>query len=138
MRKTLDEFKKNGGIQDSYPFTLAEARSLTLEAAGFNPEEIGRLVRKATDKLEQKLSAKKVQFFTHEGVVTDERETEDNGAQIKAAEALADLGMDVMALRRRSTNDNPTPPTVNVDLSGWTVQNVPTAEESTIDVTPSR
>jgi hypothetical protein len=136
MAKRRDELKKRGGNQDQYPISIADARQMTLDAAGFDPVEIGTFVRRSTDKLLEKLDATKVQYFTHEGVVTDERVTEDTTAQIAAAKALADIGMDVMALRRRSTNDTPAPPAVHIDLSGWTVQTPTTTDLEVIDATP--
>jgi len=111
--------------QDQYPISTTDVRVMALEAAGFNPVEAGTIFRKAINKLEEKLSATKVQYFTDKGVVTDERVTEDNAIQVKAAEDLAQIAIDTMALRKRAASDTPTPSSVNIDLSGWTVQSPP-------------
>lgn len=136
MGKYSADIKKHGHQQDQYPISIADARALTMTAAGYDAEAVGAFMRAATEKLIQKLEATKVQFFSHEGIVIEERVVEDTTSQLKAAEALADIGMDVMALRRRASGDNPTPAMVNVDLSGWTVQSSPPVEKDVKDVTP--
>ena len=113
---------KPGGSQDGFPLSIADLRMMTLHAAQFNPETVGKFMQLSVDKLVQKLEANKTQYFTFEGQVTDERVTEDHAIQVKAASELASLGMDMMGLRQRVSGDKPSVPSVNIDLSGWTVQ----------------
>lgn len=119
------------------PLTAADVREIALEAAGFTPEFAGEFTRKAVDKLIQKLEADKIQFFAFEGQVVDERVVQDTTSQIAAAKALADIGMSVAALNRKSAEEKPHTPTVNIDLSGWTVQPPAPKPEDPIDATSS-
>jgi len=124
---------KRLGCED-YPegLSVTEMREMTLRIAGFDPEEVGRFVRKAASKLEAMLEAKTTKFFTTEGKVTDSREIEDNTSQIKAAAELLDLGIDVMALKRSSgvEGNSASKGPVVVDLSNW---NVTVAEKKPIE-----
>lgn len=120
MSQTSDVLKPS--TPDHHSLTLAELRQITLDAAGFEPAEVGAMVRLGVEKLKQKLEATKTQFFAHEGVVIDEKICADNTAQLKAATELIAIGADVMALRRRSTeNDGGKRQEIKIDLSGWTV-----------------
>lgn len=130
----IADARKQGANQDIYPISAADVRKMTLEVAGFDPEFAGRVLKRAAEKMIEKLDATKTQFFAHEGEVISEREVVDHSTQLKAAEDLADLGMDVMGLRRRATDDKPTPPSITFDLSGWTIS--PPVKDETKDVTP--
>lgn len=111
--------------------TTVDIRDIALEAAGFDPKAVGEFVRQGVDKLIEKLSATKKSYFSHEGVVQDEREDADNAAQIKAASELIALGVEITAMKRRSGTETPQKPNVVVDLSGWTVTTpLPTKDKS--------
>lgn len=134
-RKTYDELKN--AAPSVQPFSLAEIREIALDAAGFEPEAVGAFVRKAVDKLIQKLEAKTTKHFAFEGIVQDEREMEDNAAQIKAASELIHIGADVTAMRRKSADEKPKGESVHaVNLVGWTINaNVVPTEKLTDDAT---
>ena len=119
-------------------FSVTELRQMALDAAGFTPESIGELVRAGVDKLLDKLSATKVSYFAFEGVVTDERVTQDHMAQIKAAEGLIAIGADMAALRRKVKEDaQPKPVAPSINLVGWTLNvQPPPPVVATVDVTP--
>jgi hypothetical protein len=119
MSKSVTGYKNE--FQDQYPISRAEVRNMILEAAGFTPNEAALIMRKAMDKMLEKLEATKTQFFAFEGRVMDERELVDHGTQLKAAEDLAALGVEIMGLKQAASKDNPPPTRVNIDLSGWQV-----------------
>lgn len=124
----LSEAKKHGHSQEQLPIVREDVRQLTLDAAGFDPQTAGAWLRRAAEKMVEKLDATKTQFFAHEGEIISRVEIIDHATQLKAAEDLSSLGIDVMGLRRRSTDDRPAPPQINIDLSGWSV-NTPEQDE---------
>jgi len=107
---------------DQFPISRAETRQMFLEAAGLTPAEAALIMRRSVDKLVEKLEATETKFFALDGKVTDEREVIAHAIQLKAAEDLAQLGVDIMGLKQAATRENTTPPQVSIDLSGWTVQ----------------
>ena len=106
-----------------YPVSVAVIRERALVAAGFTPETVGAFMKKATEKLIDKLDATTTKFFTEKGQITDRVEVVDHTTQLSAATALIGIGIDVMGLKRRTerveTNETPR---VVIDLSGWSVQ----------------
>lgn len=66
-------------------------RASLLAAAGISFERQAKLLQKAVDKLEQKLEAKQTQVISYQGDVTAQVELDDNAAQLRASEAIADL-----------------------------------------------
>lgn len=66
-------------------------RAALLNAAGISFDRQARLLQKAVDKLESKLEAKRTEIISYQGDVTAQVELDDNAAQLRASEAIADL-----------------------------------------------
>lgn len=87
---------------------------LTLASAGLDPVVAGGLLRKAVDKFEEKLEAKRVQYFSQDGIVTDERIDDDTNAQLKAASELSKTMTDLFIKR---TNEEQGGVAIQVNVS---------------------
>lgn len=66
-------------------------RAQLLKAAGIDFDRQASLLRKAINKLESKLDAKRTEVITYQGQVTDTVELDDHAAQLRASEAITDL-----------------------------------------------
>lgn len=66
-------------------------REEILRQAGITPQELGRLLKKALDKAEEKLEAKKVHFFSYMGKVYEVRELPDHDTQLSASKQIMEL-----------------------------------------------
>ncbi len=111
------------------PLGTADTRDLILEMAGFDPEKLAAYIQKSADKFVEKLSATETKYFSFEGKVTDAVTQTDHGTQLKAAQSLAQLALDVAGLRKSSSRPAPDPtPAVHIDMSGWTVKQPPKQE----------
>lgn len=66
-------------------------RASLLAAAGISFERQAKLLQKAVEKLESKLEAKRTEIISYQGDVTAQVELDDNAAQLRASEAIADL-----------------------------------------------
>lgn len=113
-----------------FPALVEDFRLAMLEAAGLDPKVAGIELRKAVDKATSLLNAKKTQYFSEKGVVVDERETEDNSSQLRAAEILIDTMTDLYAGRKNT--DTPDAQVV-VIVNGWFDEGT-----SEINVTPNQ
>lgn len=112
-----DRFPERRTANDTLPVSIEECRALMLEAARFNPDELGEATRKGFDKLIDLLEAKTTKFASHDGIITDSREVSDNNAQRKAAEAIIQIGFDVYPGSK--DKDIPVDHTTIIDLSSW-------------------
>lgn len=79
---------KAPGPAGSVGAPVISERDKLLERAGITPEQMAEAVRKAWDRKLELLRARKTQFFSFEGQVTDEREVVDNTTSLAAAESL--------------------------------------------------
>lgn len=66
-------------------------RASLLEACGLSFEYQAKLLKKAVNRLNRKLDAKRTEIVSYQGVVTDRVELEDHAAQLRAAENVMDL-----------------------------------------------
>lgn len=70
---------------------LSAIKRAILDAAGITPDTLGAQLHAALEVLNEGLSAEKVQYFTHAGVVTDSRVDIDHNTRLKAAAELASI-----------------------------------------------
>jgi hypothetical protein len=89
--------------KDVEPITREDYTRRMLASAGLDPVKAGHALRKAVDKIDEHLNADKIQFFSKDGVVIDERVTPDTAAQLKAATELRDTMVDLFG---RKAQDN--------------------------------
>jgi hypothetical protein len=66
-------------------------REAMWEGLGLTPEELGQRLRLALDTAVKHLEATETKYFSHEGVVTDERTIAYHKAQLKAVQTLRRL-----------------------------------------------
>ena len=79
---------KAPGAAGSVGAPSVSERDKLLAGAGITHEERVAAVRKAWDRKLELLHARKTQFFSFEGEVTDERQVIDNATSLAAAESL--------------------------------------------------
>ena len=113
---------------NALPAPIEDFRIAMLKFAGLDPEYAGKELRKAIDKASSLLHAKKIQYFSDKGIVVDERETEDNGAQLRAAEILIGAVNDMYPVKK---SDGANDVNLVVVVNGWFGE-----EETEINVTP--
>lgn len=101
---------------------------MLLEKAGVTEEEQAQLVRAAVDTTKRLLTAEKVQYFAHEGVVTDERRVADHATQARAVELVHDF-LGTNAARQRTVVVEH-----HVELPEWAKPQVIDAPQDAIDV----
>ena len=106
-----------GGVKkgENLPFPVDDLRGKVLDAAGVSVEEQGKLLRKAIDENKKLLSAKKRQYFSHDGIVKDSREDVDHTARMKAVSEIYDL---VGAKSPKSGSSN-SGVKVEINLPSW-------------------
>jgi hypothetical protein len=63
-------------------------REAMWEGLGLTPEELGERLRLALDTAVKHLEATETKYFSHEGLVTDERVVAYHKAQLKAVQTL--------------------------------------------------
>jgi hypothetical protein len=66
-------------------------REAMWEGLGMTPEELGERLRLAFDTAMAALEATETKFFSHEGIVTDERTVEAHKAQLRAVHEIRRL-----------------------------------------------
>jgi hypothetical protein len=80
--------KTNASTEDARSKRVREAM---WEGLGLTPEELGERLRLALDTAVKHLEATETKYFSHEGVVTDERTVAYHKAQLKAVQTLRAL-----------------------------------------------
>lgn len=111
----------------------SEIKKQILLAAGYTPEVMGEHLAMALGALTAGLEAQRTQYFTHQGIVTDQRTDIDHAMRLKAATELASI-ITVLGDMKSTPNHGVgggTQITLNVPfLADLNVQ------QSSIDVTP--
>lgn len=64
-----------------------DSRERLFKDAGLTEEEQARIARKTIERVDEMLDATHIQYFAHEGQVTDQRTTAANEARLKAIDA---------------------------------------------------
>jgi hypothetical protein len=79
---------KGAGVAGSVGAPVKSTRDNLLERAGITEEAQTEAVRKAWNRKLELLEARKTQFFSFEGRVTDQRDVADNALRLQAADCL--------------------------------------------------
>jgi hypothetical protein len=99
--------KTNASTEDAMTIRLREE---VWQGLGLSPEELGARLRLALDTAVMHLEATEVKYFSHEGVITDERTVAYHNAQLKAVQTLRRL----MKMLARAEGNRPMTIEVNV------------------------
>lgn len=114
------------------PLKLDTVRERIMMYSGITSEQLGLMMGAGAEKLRDQLSAQKTQYFSHEGVVTDERTTPDHPIQQKAAVELIGLAERIGGLRAKDTEGSGPRSNITFDLSGWTIKPLDKAPRITL------
>jgi hypothetical protein len=99
--------KTNASTEDTSSKWVREA---LWEGLGLTPEEVGQRLRLALDAAVKHLEATETKFFSHEGVVTDERTVAYHKAQLKAVH-------EIHRLTKMLAKEKPRPVSVHVQVT---------------------
>jgi hypothetical protein len=77
--------KTNASTEDASSEWVREAM---WEGLGLSPEEVGQVLRRALDTAVEALEAMETKYFSHEGMVTDQRTVAAHQAQLKAVREI--------------------------------------------------
>ena len=125
----------NAEFLDDLGFT--DVKKQILLAAGVTPESMGACLGMALDVLVAGLQAQRTQYFSHQGIVQDQRTEVDHTTRMKAASELANL-MTVLGDMKAPSSSGAgggTHITLNVPWISQ-LEQVSTGHHQTIDVSP--
>ena len=113
---------ENVSPDDCGPLKLDTVKERIMMYSGLSAELLGQMMGDGARKLYEQLQATKTQYFSHEGVVIDERTTPDHPIQQKAAVELMGFAERLGGLRAPSTDGKGPKSHITFDLSGWSLQ----------------